>query len=341
MKKLFIISILILLLLPFCRNHEIKKEVDLIPEKPSRAIYYWKTIFSLNDTERRFLKENDIQKIYIRYFDVACREESWYIATPLGTIQFRDSIPPGLEVVPTVFIDNELFKSYDPISEYVERIVKRILIMSETNNIPNIKEVQIDCDWTKSSEEKYFKSLKEIRAELSKHNIKLSATIRLHQLKMPPPPVDQGVLMCYNTGAVLNRDTENSILTAMNVKPYASGLATYKLSLDIAYPTFSWAVWFRDKRFKSLLRGLSSDNENLVQLDKNIYQVKQGFYQEGHYLSTDDIIRFESSPMEEILKSKELLEYQLKNKYSIILYHLDSNNLSKYTNHEIAKIYNN
>ncbi|MDU1890782.1 MAG: hypothetical protein E6767_08840 [Dysgonomonas sp.] len=341
MKKMLFISIIFICFCS-CRNSSTSENTP--PPDPSvkldNAIYYWKTTFSLNDAERKFLSDNNIKRLYIRYFDVACKAEMMYTPAPKATIRFKDSIPANLEVIPTIFIDNELFKVYGISTHIAESIVKRILVMSKTNDVPNVHEIQIDCDWTKSSEEKYFSFLKQIKQELKKHNISLSATIRFHQLRMDAPPVDRGVLMCYNTGAVLNKNTKNSILEVGDVDPYASSLIAYQLPLDIAYPTFSWGVWFRYNSFKALLRGLNPDNENLEHVKDNIYKVKNGFYQEGHYLAVDDEIRFESSPMEEIVKAKELLEHQLKN-YSIIIYHLDSTNLSKYTQDEINKIYNN
>ena len=43
-------------------------------------------------------------------------------------------------------------------------------------------------------------------------DIKLSGTIRLHQLEEAEYPFDSGVLMMYNTGAIKNNLTKNSIL---------------------------------------------------------------------------------------------------------------------------------
>ena len=203
----------------------------------------------------------------------------------------------------------------------------------------NIREVQLDCDWTKTTEADYFDFLKNVRSALGSHNIKLSATIRLHQLRMAVPPVDKGVLMCYNTGAIRNNETRNSILTAKDVAPYAKYLKSYQLPLDIAYPTFSWAVWFNNEgKFQALLRNVNPEDPNLTQISGNNYRVTNGCYRESHYLAVDDQIRFESSTFDEILQTKKMLEHQLDH-YSIILYHLDQTNLSKYTGNEINKMY--
>ena len=335
----------ILMSISSCLNQQAKeednqpaKEEDNQPEvmiesrKSCNSIYYWKTTFSLSDKERKFLKEHRVERMYLRYFDVGGGYPE-----PNATIRFRDTIPSDMEIIPTVFIDNDLFRQHN-MSEYPEKIVNRILVMSETNDVLNVREVQIDCDWTKSTEADFFRFLDSIRKLLGRHQIALSVTVRLHQLNMEVPPADRGVLMCYNTGAVRNDKTRNSILSSNDIAPYAGRLSCYELPLDLAYPAFSWAVWFEENNFKALLRNLKPTHENLKNADGNFYRVMNGFYQEGHYLSKWDKVRFEFSDFYEIMKTKKLLEHQLEN-FSVILYHLDETNLSKYTSHEINKIY--
>ena len=333
----FFVFLCILSLFVSCKRGSTNIEIEPVCNK-GNAIYYWKTTFKLSDEERNFLSEHQVKRLYLRYFDV-CRDPdfSMEIPVPEATLIFLDTIPRNIEVVPTVFVDNNLFKDFD-MSKCAELLVSRIRTMTATNDVPNVREVQLDCDWTQTTETAYFDFLKQVRALLEKDSISLSATIRLHQLRMQAPPVKHGVLMCYNTGGVRNPKTDNSILAAGDVALYAKSLQNYPLSLDIAYPTFSWAVWFRNNTFQALLRKVNPENENLSKTDKNRYMVKESFYQEGNYLRHGDEIRIESSDFSEIMQAKKLLESQMKN-YSIILYHLDSNNLSKYTKNEITQIY--
>ena len=315
---------------------KVEKVVD---RNTGNSIYYWRTTFRLSDEERKFLTDNQIQRLYLRYFDVSTDPDEFYgrkVPVPIATLQFLDSIPSNLEIIPTVFIDNELFKSSD-MNDIDSLLVNRIFKMSITNDVPRFKEIQIDCDWTKTTESDYFEFLKKIRYRLDP-KIKMSATIRLHQLNMPEPPVDKGVLMCYNTGGIRSPQTNNSILSYNDVALYNKKVKDYVLPLDVAYPTFSWAVWFSRGKFQALLRGLTCDNKNIFRKKDNVYTVRNGFYQEGKYLAAGDEIRFEESDFEEILKTKKLIESQLQ-EYSIILYHLDSKNLSKYSNDEIKQIY--
>jgi hypothetical protein len=68
----------------------------------------------------------------------------------------------------------------------------------------------------------------------------LSTTIRLHQLSMPVPPADYGVLMLYNTGDPRKFNERNPILDLRDVMPYVKGLKDYDLPLAAAYPVFLW-----------------------------------------------------------------------------------------------------
>ncbi|MDR0232507.1 MAG: hypothetical protein LBI82_10365 [Dysgonamonadaceae bacterium] len=339
MKKLFI------LLCVFSLIVSCKRETTSVVEpacNKGNAVYYWKTTFKLSDEERDFLSEHQIKRLYLRYFDVSRDNDFWRaVPVPEATLIFLDSIPQNLEVVPTVFIDNNLFKDAD-MSGCAELLVNRIRTMTATNDVPNVREVQLDCDWTETTETAYFDFLKQVRELLEKDSINLSTTIRLHQLRTKAPPVESGVLMCYNTGGVRNPKTNNSILSADDVALYAESLKKYPLSLDIAYPTFSWTVWFSGNpecnQFQALLRKVNPENENLLKTDKNRYKVISNFYQEGKYLYQGDEIRIETSDFDEIMAAKKLLESQIKN-HSVILYHLDSANLSKYTKDEISQIY--
>ena len=61
-----------------------------------------------------------------------------------------------------------------------------------------------------------------------------------HQLSMPAPPADYGVLMVYNTGDPKNFAPRNPILDIRDVQPYMRYLADYPLPLAAAYPVYRW-----------------------------------------------------------------------------------------------------
>jgi hypothetical protein len=317
----------------------------MAPHTETNSIYYWKTFYELNDSELSFLKEHDVKRIYIRYFDVAL-DNNWLgdqlSAIPIATTVFKQTPTETMEVVPTVYITLDALRSMKGNeTDYANKIITRIAAMTKHHNIPNVKEVQFDCDWTQTTQESYFRLCSVASYLLHKSGISLSATIRLHQIKDPAPPVDRGVLMLYNTGSLFNAMTENSILNYKDVEPYLRSSVKYDMHLDFAYPTFSWGVWFRDGEFRAIIRKTDFSDKTLYGLQRNgTYRVVKDHYVESQELLSGDVIRLENSNYDEIMKVKKLAESRLgKDKYSCILYHLNSENLSKYTPYEIENIY--
>jgi hypothetical protein len=243
-----------------------------------------------------------------------------------------------MEIIPVIFIDNEVFKRVD-MQPYVTQICDRILKICKENGITNIRYVQMDCDWTKTTQPQYFTFLQNIKTLLHDKGLKLYATIRLHQLSQTPPDVDKGLLMSYNTGAVRDEKTHNSILAASDVNLYAKHLSKYKLELDVAYPAFSWSVVFRDGKLVCLLRGFDTQNQNIKPDKQNIFSVTQDFVTQGQELKAGDKIRIETSEYQQIIKSKAIIEKQIKG-CSVAIFALDSANLIKFNDNEIKKIFN-
>lgn len=224
------------------------------------SVYYWRTTLTLDSTERAFLSEHGVGRMYVRYFDVVMRDGS---PMPNATLQVQDSVPAGIEVIPTVFIvENCLRHNLDSVAQL---LVDRVIQMSETNDLPAAPELQIDCDWTQRSQEVYYAFLRHVRLLLKQRGMRLSATIRLHQLAMTPPPVDEGVLMVYNTGDVTRGGDHNPILDYRDVEPYLRYVADYDLPLCAAYPVFGWQLLFQGSEFKAILR---DDNLNDTTLFK-------------------------------------------------------------------------
>lgn len=79
----------ILFLLPFlfcsCSN---KKQT-----KVNAGIYYWKTVFALENSEEKWLKDNQIRKLYLRVFDVDWNESIGQ-PLPIGDLQIKTNDLP-------------------------------------------------------------------------------------------------------------------------------------------------------------------------------------------------------------------------------------------------------
>lgn len=303
--------------------------------EPFNGVYYWRTTFKLDSAERAFLSENGVNKMYVRFFDVDLNPDTMSVekCVPVATIDFADTFPQGVEIVPTVFITPQAIVHY---RDFAKLLARRLYAMCDSYHIaPN--EVQFDCDWTGITRDSFFAFLEEIRVSLVYYfeEIRISSTIRLHQLQQPPPPVDEGVLMCYNTGNFRDFRTKNSILDPDDVEPYMKYLKSYDLPLSFALPVYSWNVEFdRHKNFLRLDNGQYdfSDTNTFKPLGNNTYLRKQ----EGE---PDIYIRYESVAASTILEVKEMLRKNRGHNSNIILYHLDSQQIKKYSKDEIADFY--
>lgn len=316
-------------------------------------IYYWRTTFSLSENEKEFLVEHNVKKIYLHFFDVewSYPEKQGEIVTPQATIKFNDSVPTGIEIVPTIYITTSAMeKMQTREDEYAEKIYKRVNAICKLNKI-EFGEIQLDCDWTKGTRQPFFRLCEAMKQCLDSTQT-LSSTIRLHQLTQSPPPVDKGVLMVYNTGNLMEMTSDNSIFSRNDIEPYLrdNRLAKYPLKLDVAYPTYGWSVVFHpgeDKYYfdRIMRRTDFSSYPNLKRIASNLYEATSevNFSEdETGYdkVYTDYQIRVERPSAGEILEIKKMIDSQLKDKtHNNILYHLDESQLSHYSDNEISKIY--
>ena len=302
-------------------KQEEKPRLDL--HEPRRAMYFWKNSCSPTQEECDFLERHGVGRIYMRFFDVTLESQlDGKRPQPIPTATVRiDSLWTEPEIVPTVFITPAAIIEYawHKDSTLAEKLVKRIDNMCSYYGLQEPKEIQLDCDWTGSSEKPFFDFCAEVRRRLPKNRL-LSCTIRLHQLRRPAPPVDYGVLMLYNTNNLRDPEVSNSILSAEDVKPYLRNVS-YDLHLDLAFPIYSWDLLFRDGKFQGILRSQS---------------------QADSLSRAGEAVRHEEVSFDEIMKVKCLVEKHLpkpKHERSIILYHLDQNNLKRYTDHEIETVF--
>lgn len=315
------------------------------------GVYYWKTTFSLDKEEQAFLSRHNIRKLYLRMFDVAI--EDWGDPEPIATIKFETEVPDTLEIVPTVFITLDALERCEGTeSEMAEKIVKRVNAICSYNEIKNVREVQFDCDWTRSTRLIYYKLCSAAMDILHKQNKELSGTIRLHQVEEVVYPFDRGVLMLYNTGAIKDPDTENSIISYSDVRKYLGVKERIKMfkkarkmtcrEIDFAYPTFCWGVvYHKNGSFDGLVDVFDFENQEwLTKESETKYILNEDHIHNGIHYWRGQFIRTEYSDIDEVLKVKKLVDKTLRDgNSSSIIYHLDSKNLSKYTDHEIEKIY--
>jgi hypothetical protein len=311
------------------------------------AFYYWKSNFSLSRTEKKRADSLHIRTLYVKFFDVTWDDHT---RQPLPAAQLRVKGPASLNrftIIPTVFITNECIFKMDSSQApmLAEKIAALIRDICTVNGIDTAREIQIDCDWTAQTKEKYFTILNTLRPLFP--GVKFSATIRLHQVKFlnrtGVPPVDRGMLMCYNMGNLANPATRNSIIDVNELKKYIAGLADYPLPLDVAFPIFEWKVWFRNDRFEGLVENFSNGllGPSFVKQEGNRYTFLKDTLIAGYAFKKKDVLRSEQSSFSTVMDAVHEIGSRLSNdSLRVSLYHLDSITLEKYTAHEMEAIFN-
>jgi len=270
-----------------------RQDKEVLPE--GNAVYYWRTSLRLDSTERAFLRQYHINKVYCRYFDVVMGDDGK--PRPNATITFSDTLPEGVEIIPTVYITEDCMHEYH--EDLAEKIVERIAQMNETNDIHGVREIQIDCDYTSRRRKVYYDFLKAgaNHSLFTTHYSLLSTTIRLHQLSMPAPPVDYGVLMIYNTGDPRKFMERNPILDIRDVAPYVSRLSDYQLPLAAAYPVYRWIRNIHNVRVEHTVEA-----EEILRVKRAVEKERPDLSRSiiTYHLDQENINRYKPNTYEEI-----------------------------------------
>ncbi|MCG3665287.1 hypothetical protein L5F09_05960 [Aliarcobacter butzleri] len=293
MKKYILVFILILLITLSFFSKTIKNENSTI------SFYSWENSFDIKDTN---------EKLYIKVLDIAFSTKLEPIKTNLKTIP--------KDFVPVIYITNETMKNvdYSLINNEILLILKDL----------NFDEVQIDCDWSDSTQSNYFNLLSDLKTKLNKT---ISATIRLHQIKYymrtGVPPIDYGVLMYYNMSNIGDFDTKNSILDNEIAKKYHYNFDTYPLKLKLALPLYSQAIQFRQNKALSIFEGVEKKDfdSNFQEISQNKFKVLNSFYFKGRYVYKNDIFRFEDVNEKELKIALDDFKNLTKNRFNEIIFY--------------------
>lgn len=332
LKKL--ISIFLILSLASCDKQE----------KPVIAFYYWKTNFVLSGKEQSVLAQNKISKIYLRYFDVAISSKTGN-PIPVAMVHFGRTAAE-FKIIPVVYIKNEvMLDAKVDLNELAYKIKGTIGQINKKHSI-SIDEIQIDCDWTLTSRDRYLQFIglfKKINQPIG-----ISATIRLHQVKYYQntgiPSVDKGVLMYYNMGKI-GVDSLNSIYDRKIAGKYLASLKRYPLPLDIALPVFSNGIHIRSNHVIGLKSKINISelrkDTNFAALGTVFFKAVKSNYRQGIYYKKGDLLKIESISEENLIEMADDLKDRLqKPPKEIILYDLDELNFHNYDNTIFQKISN-
>lgn len=312
-----------------------------------RAVYFWKTTLDLGEKDSLLLGHANIKTIYLRLFDLDydANKQRVDIVAPLS---FNKKPFAGITYIPVVYITNKALQNTESekIPELAIHILKKVTSIFLKNEI-TFPELQIDCDWTESTREKYFRLLAIIKDALHKENKLLSATIRLHQVKYSHitgiPPVDRGMLMYYNMGKIAAGNSKNSIFNKADAEKYTPYISSYSLPLDLALPVFSWGIQTRRGRVVALLNNITLNdlgNDNFTPAHNHTFRAKKSFFYKGYYFIKDDIVKLEQIKPGDIKDASQLIKPYLKKKpFTITLYQYSALNANNYDKQKINKIY--
>lgn len=302
-------------------------------DQPIISFYYWKTNLKFSETEKTALKDNEVHKLYVRYFDIGLDPQTQQ-PFPVSPVHFYENVQ-GFEIVSVVFIQNKvMLEKYLDVEDLAKKTIRLITEINSKNKI-NCTEIQIDCDWTLNSKDNYLKFIEQIK-KLSKK--KLSATIRLHQVKYfkktKIPNVDNGVLMFYNMGSIAP-DSLNSIYSRKISEKYLKSLKKYPLHLDYALPIYSWAIHIRNQKVLGLRSKLNSNelkkDKNFEQISSIFFRVKQSNYKNGVYYQENDLLKTETISPEDLKEmAEDLDDNKAQSPKEIIFYDLDEFNINNY-----------
>ena len=289
------------------------------PNQITRAVYYWKTDLSIDHIGYQQLDSLGIRKVYVRFFDVDL-DAANKSPVPVSPVVFDKGIPGDVACVPVIFIRNRVFTSLeiDSVPVLAKRMFRLMASICKANG-KTIREMQLDCDWTTTTKDKYFLLAKTIGESCKTNGVKLSATIRLHQIKYLEktgvPPVDRGMLMFYNMGKLEDTTTSNSIFDAATAMGYTSRIKTYPLPLDVVLPMFSWAVHMRDGKVIGLPdidAKMLVDTANFILDNATHFTLKQDFKYKTVSFNKGDKLRIEKCGIAECNEAAKLVRQYLK-----------------------------
>lgn len=329
------------MLLAGCSHH--KTEV-------TRAFYYWKSNEPwLTDDDQEMLSSLETQKLYVKFFEVS--PDAVFGTIPTAKLRLEvghNQIPVHTEIIPTVFVRNEALKGLregqiDTLADNLAFLIEKYY----NERFPNLErpytEIQIDCDWTPSTKDNYFRLLKVLKGATDKT---LSCTLRLYPYKysdvMGVPPVDKAMLMCYNLINPLAHENKNSILEAPELEAYLRDVDDYPLHLDIALPVFSWMHLYHNKQFTGLSERTPQDLEgSLRKIRPMWYEFTRDVPVGDHFMKAGDLLKYEAVTPETIRETIALLQEYIgfDDNTTVALFHLDGAHLKQQRHEDLLSIY--
>lgn len=320
-------KIIIILLLASCSSSV---------KETSVSVYWWKNRVEITDEMLQFNKAHNIQKVYCKVADFRYNLLQNTIDIPL--IHDKLSLEKQ-DILPVLYIENDVFKHFS--EDYIfTRFEETIEKLKQRNIISELTHVQIDCDWTLSTKNRYFQFLKKLKSGCEV----VGVTLRLHQVKYYKntgvPDVDYGVLMIYNLSSVADFEVKNSIYDYNLALSYLKGyLHSYPMEVKPALPAFAWAAHFHHERLSNILNFVTYEelveNQNLTQLTDCRFVSKKAHFLNTIPISKHDVIRYEEPDIASLKQLLRFLKQEVnQEKLEVIFFSLNApfliNNQNRY-----------
>ena len=309
MRKLFLLFVVVALFIGYSYNRASKQL--------TYSFYHWTSSYRVDSNESNPPR-------YIKVLDISFTKTLLFRKTSFKTLPPKNSTA-------VIYIDNPLW-----LKMRATTMVKRVL---KEMPLKDYREIQVDCDWTERTKTSYFKFLKLLREKSGK---KISATIRLHQVKYHKktgvPPVDYGVLMYYNMSDFKDIETKNYILDVDVAKQYHYNFDSYPLDLNLALPLYSQATIIRFSKVVGLMDGVREEelDSSFKKLKEHLYVVKKTHYFKKRLFYKGDRVRIDEVSMEMLFNSIDSLKKVMKKPKEIIFYRWG--NRKDYKAHKLKNI---
>lgn len=312
-----------------------------------RAFYLWEnTKRELTAYEEKSLKELEVTKLYLKLFEVEKNDVYGIFPTAKSQLSAYGIEKGNFELVPTIYVRNEVFKkvSRKELEEFASNL--DFLVgkkMSEKFPGNQLQEIQIDCDWTESTQKNYFEFLRLLKKRTGLH---ISATLRLYAYKFPDKmgvlPVDRAMLMCYNLLSVHQQETRNSILDLEELEKYLVGASKYPVPLDVALPVYSAMHVYRNNSYTTTLYNDGQLSDEVLDHTKGLwYRVNKDVPLQTLFLRQGDKVKYEKISPELVEKAIQLIRSQvtLERNFTLSLFQLNTYELKQHTHEKLASYY--
>lgn len=327
-----------------------------LAQNTQNSFCYWKTSYYESEETDSLMRKLNVNQVYLRLFDIdwnpylkqalpvstlrgwGIKDTGRKVFTPcifITNVVFEHTSKSDLDTLAQriskrvdetieINLKREDFGKYDYVPkeelpyEKIEKIRDSIRLMRFERFRATIKDILIDCDWTEKTRDNYFYLLSQLKKEMKNYTI--TATIRLWQYKYSEkagiPPVNRGLLMCYNMENHKKTEVNNSIGSAEELAKYLTN-NDYKLDLDVALPIFQWSVLFSNGKYKGIISDLGKnvelgDTALFRAVGANKYIFKEEMEIGEYYIRGGDEIRVERVSPEELRKMATLIREKVR-----------------------------